>query len=146
MFTFMSVYPTAAVMDKGFFSTKNVNAMLSPKHHVDFIIAVPFTSKFALGLAESESRDIDTLSNTIVHGGESLRAVTKLRRWNSGHKVYTHVYFNARKANGTREDLYARVALLRKQAIEQPEKYAGNTEHTKYLIIRRPEKKGMDLP
>jgi hypothetical protein len=49
--------PMVAVMDKGFFSTKNANAMLSPKHHADFIIAVPFTSKFALGLVESESRD-----------------------------------------------------------------------------------------
>jgi hypothetical protein len=36
-----------------------------------------------------------------------LRAVTKYRRWNNDHKVYAHVYYNARKAQGTREDLYA---------------------------------------
>jgi transposase len=132
--------PMLAVMDKGFFSTKNVNAMLSPKYQIEFIVAVPFTSKFALGLVESEGKGIDTLNNTIVHGGESLRAVTKQRRWNNEHKVYAHVYFNARKAQGIREDLYTHVAVLREQAIGRPEKYAGSQEHTKYLIIRRSEK------
>ena len=132
--------PMVAVMDKGFFSTRNVNAMLSVKQHVDFLIAVPFTSKFAKGLVASEGKDIDTLSNTIVYGGESLRAVSKVRRWNSEHKVHAHVYYNARKAQGTREDLYAHVAVLRDQAIAQPEKHVNSAEHSKYLIIRRSEK------
>ena len=134
--------PMVAVMDKGFFSTRNVNAMLSAKQHVDFLIAVPFTSKFAKGLVASERKDIDTLNNTVVYGGESLRAVTKLRRWNGDHKVYAHVYYNARKALGIREDLYAHVAVLREQAIAQPEKCASSSEHAKYLIIRRSEKEG----
>jgi transposase len=132
--------PMIAVMDKGFFSTRNVNTMLSEKQHVDFIIAVPFTNKFARGLVKSERKDIDTLSNTIVYGKESLRAVTKLRRWNGDNKVYSHVYYNARKAQMIREDLYAHVATLKEEAISQPEKYVDNSEYMKYLIIRRSEK------
>jgi transposase len=132
--------PIIAVMDKGFFSTKNVNAMLSDGQHADFTIAVPFTCKFAKGMVESERKDIDTLSNTIVNGKESLRAVTKLRQWGKDHKVYAHVYYNARKAAGIREDLYAHVAALKEQAAERPEKCAGDPEFTKYLIIRRSEK------
>jgi transposase len=93
-------------------------------------------------LAKSERKDIDTLSNTIVCGKESLRAVTKSRRWNNKHKVYTHVYYNARKAQGIREDLYAHVAVLREQALERPERCADSLEHKKYLIIRRSEKEG----
>jgi transposase len=134
--------PMITVMDKGFFSKKNVNAMLSKQQHVDFIIAVPFTCKFAKDLVKSESKDIDTLSNTIVHGKESLRAVTKLRRWNNEHKIYAHIYFNARKAQGIREDLYAHVATLRDQAMEDPEQFVNNSTYTKYLIIRRSEKEG----
>jgi len=132
--------PIIAVMDKGFFSAKNVNAMLSEKQHVDFIIAVPFTSQFAKGLVKSESKDIDTLSNTIVNGKESLRAVTKLRMWNNNHKLYAHVYYNARKAQGIREDLYSHVATLRGEAMNKPEKCVGQSEYEKYLIIRRSEK------
>ena len=132
--------PMIAVMDKGFFSAKNVNAMLSGKQHMDFIIAVPFTSKFAKDMVISEAKDIDTLNNTIVYGKESLRAVTSYRRWNANHKVHTHVYYNARKAQGIREDLYAHVATLRSRAKEQPEKYVNDNDYTKYLIIRRSEK------
>jgi transposase len=132
--------PMVAVMDKGFFSTKNVNAMLSEQQHVEFIIAVPFTNKFAKGLIKSESKGIDTLSNTIVTGKDSLRAVTKLCPWNKDYNVYAHVYYNARKALGIREDLYAHVAVLKEQAMERPEKYVNNQEYTKYLLIQRSEK------
>lgn len=132
--------PIVAVMDKGFFSAKNVNAMLSAEQHVDFVIAVPFTSKFANELVNGERPCIDTLENTIVCGGESLRAVTKLRCWSNSHKVYAHVYYNAKKAQGIREALYARVAMLREQAIACPEQCAGSAEHAKYLIIRRSSK------
>ena len=132
--------PMVAVMDKGFYSTKNVNAMLSERRQVDFIIAVPFTNGFAKGLVKSERKDIDTLNNTIVYGKESLRAVTKHRRWNQHHKIFAHVYFNARKSQGIREDLYAHVALLRERAIEQPEKCINDQDYIRYLIIRRSEK------
>lgn len=128
------------VLDKGFFSAKNVNSMLSEENHADFIAAVPFTSKFAKEMVKSEKKDIDTLSNTIVTGTDSLRAVTKYRSWNTHHKVYTHVYYNARKAQGIREDLYAHVATLREHAMQQPEKCVHKPEYTKYLIIRRSEK------
>jgi len=110
---------------------------------VDFIIAVPFTSNFAKDLVKSERKDIDTLNNTIVYGKESLRAVTKHRRWNQNHKVYVHVYYNARKAQGVREDLYTHVALLRERAIDQPEKCIDDPSYTKYLIIRRSEKESI---
>ena len=135
--------PIIAVMDKGFYKEKNVSAMLSKEQHIDFIIAVPFTTKFAKDLVRSESKDIDTLRNTIVSGNDTLRAVTKLRSWNRSHQVYAHVYYNAKKAQGIREDLYARVAALRDEAVLNPKKCAGEPDYDKYLIIRRSEKGGI---
>ena len=132
--------PMIAVMDKGFYSAKNVNTMLSERQHVDFIIAVPFASKFAKDIVTSEAKGIDTLSNTIVYDKESMRAVTRVRRWNASFKVHVHAYYNAKKAQGIREDLYAHVATLRAQAKEHPEKCANDGAYSKYLIIRRSEK------
>jgi transposase len=63
-----------------------------------------------------------------------------LQKWNKEHTLYTHVYYNARKAHGIREKLFAEVAILRDQAMLQPEKYVNNREYTKYLIIRRSER------
>jgi len=125
-----------AVMDKGFFSTRNVNAMLSRQKKIDFLIAIPFNSKFAKDLVKSESHSIDTLNNTIVFGGkESLRAVTKLCSWTDDHNLYAHVYYNARKAQGIREDLYTHVTILKELAQQRPEKYAKNLDYTKYLTF-----------
>jgi transposase len=129
--------PIIAVMDKGFFSAKNINMMLDEQQQIDFIIAVPFTCNFAKEAVENERKDIDTLCNTIVNGKESFRAVTKERKWNNDRKVYTHVYYNARKAQGIREDLYIHVATLREKAVEQPEKCLGDSGYIKYLIIEK---------
>jgi transposase len=132
--------PIITVMDKGFYSKKNVNLMLEGQALIDFVIALPFTCGFAKDLVKSERKDIDTLSKTIVTGGESLRAVTKILMWNDSRDVYAHVYYNARKAQGIREDLYTYVATLREKALEQPDKCIGGSEYEKYLVIGKLKK------
>ena len=84
-------------MDKGFFSTRNVNAMLNGPEPTRFVIAMPFTSKFAQKMVESERKDIDCLDKTLVIGEQSLRAVTKKRAWGKECQLYTHVYYDAIK-------------------------------------------------
>ena len=132
--------PMRAVMDKGFYSAKNVSAMLGGKPPVDFIVAVPFTNNFAKELVESERKSIDTLNNTILSGKESLRAVTKSCRWNAQHRIFAHIYYNSRKVQGIREDLYTLVATLREHAMKEPEQCANKADYTKYLNIRRSDK------
>jgi len=131
--------PTLAVMDKGFYSAKNVNAMLKGKGAVRFVISVPFTASFAKKLVHSERKDIDQLQHTIVVGGESIRAVTKRRSWSSTAEVYAHVYYNAMKAARLREELYAHVTALKEQAQANPAKAQQDEACVKYLIIRKSE-------
>ena len=130
------------VMDKGFFSTRNINYMLKNTGNgpVKFLISVPFTAAFAKKQVESERKDIDSIENTILINGSSLRAVTKERMWDKDHMLYTHIYYNAKKAQGIREYLYATVALLRQKAIANPEKCLDDEACQKYLIIRKSEK------
>lgn len=131
---------TLVVMDKGFYSTSNINVILDDPSDIRFIIAVPFTAGFARKQVESERKDIDCLQNTIVSGGSSVRGVTKLRSWNKDHKLYTHVYFNAMKAMNLREELYAHVTVLKEQAEVNPAVAMQKDEYTKYLSIRSSEK------
>lgn len=132
--------PVLAVMDKGFFSRKNVTAMLGDKKIKKFIIAIPFTSSFAKQQVAGERKDIDSVQNTIVVNGDSMRAVTKVRAWNKEHNVFTHIYYSAKKAFYRREELYAHVAILREKAEKFSAQYANDSEYTKYLTIRRSEK------
>lgn len=130
---------TLVVMDKGFFSTRNVNAMLNRPEPTRFVIAMPFTSKFAQRMVDSERKDIDCLDKTLVIGEQSLRAVTKKRAWNKDHQLYTHVYYDAIKGAKIREELYAYVAALREQAEADPVVAQADDESLKYLIIRKSE-------
>ena len=130
---------TLVVMDKGFFSTRNVNAMLNSPEPTRFVIAMPFTSKFAQKMVESERKDIDCLDKTLVIGEQSLRAITKKRAWNKEHQLYTHVYYDAMKGAKIREELYAYVATLREQAETDPVMAQNDGESQKYLIIRKSE-------
>ena len=137
--------PVTVVMDKGFFSTKNINYLLgdSGRNPVKFLISMPFTSSFARRQIESERKDIDCAEKTIVVNGISMRAVTKVRAWNKEHNVFTHIFFSAQKAAAIREDLFAEIAMLRQKVTLDPEKYIHDEECTKYLIIRKSEKQDL---
>ena len=112
------------VMDKGFFSKANVDAMLASEKPLRFIIPVPFTAKFAKNQVHSEKKDIDRVENTIVSGKDSVRGVTKVRAWGNGSSLYTHIYFNARKAAQRKEELYAHV-YVRENVIERELETSG---------------------
>lgn len=131
--------PTLAVMDKGFYSKRNVNAMLNRSNPIRFVIAIPFTSQFAKGMVASERKDIDSLQHTLVIGEDSLRAVTKERAWSEKHRLHTHVYYHAMKALKLREELYAHVTVLKDRAIADPKAALTDELCKKYLMIRKSE-------
>jgi len=126
-----------AGMDKGFYSKRNVDNMLSGDSEKRFIVSVPFTSGFAKKQVESERKDIDRIRNAVVVCGESMRAVTKERAWSHGRNVFAHIYYAPGKAFRRKEDIYAHVAALREEAEAEPEKHAADDEHRKYLAIRK---------
>jgi transposase len=65
-----------------------------------------------------------------------MRAVTRLHKWSGEHQLYTHIYYNAKKANGIRESLYSHVTTLKEYAEQNPKKCENNPKHTKYLKIQ----------
>ena len=125
------------VMDKGFASKKNIDAMLADKEGLRFLIALPFTMKFAKSQVDSERKDMDALKNAITIGGDILRGVTKTRAWDAANKVTTCVYFNPVLASQRKNQLFGYVADLKEKAEGEPfnEKYTA--EYEKYLAVRR---------
>ena len=128
------------VMDKGFFSTKNVNDMLDGALKSNFLMALPFTLKFANAQVQSRQGKIDVLENTIVLGRDVLRGVTEERSWNNKHKVYAHIYYNALKAAEARDNIYGYVTELAKLAKSNPKDKEHSKEFKKYLSIRKSKK------
>jgi transposase len=127
--------PLLLVMDKGFFSKANVNALLAEKD-IRFIIPVSFTAHFAKDQVNSERKDIDSLANTIPQGGSSVRGVTKQRSWSKSVKLHTHIVYNALKAFKAKDELYTHVTKLKDLALTNPLDKRYKTDFDKYLIIR----------
>jgi transposase len=128
------------VMDKGFASKKNIDAMLADVDGMQFLVSLPFTMKFAKQQVESERKDIDALENTIVISGDVLRGVTKLRSWDLAHKLTTCVFFNPLLTSHHRNELFGFVAALKETALADPHNAKLADEFTKYLCIRSSEK------
>ena len=131
--------PLLIVMDKGFFSAKNINTMLS-SDGLRFVTAVPFSASFAKNQVISECKSIDCIENTFVLGSDSIRGITKLRSWNRNCKVFVHIYYNAVRAMKAREELYAHVSLLKDSAKKDPATAMLQDECKKYLLIRQSKK------
>jgi transposase len=83
------------VMDKGFFSDANVDAMYGA--HMKFAVGVPFTTDLACESAESVRDGIVGFANYRRVGEQDLYVSGGLRSW-KGRRCYVHVYFNAKKA------------------------------------------------
>jgi len=81
------------VMDKGFYSAENINAMLNVEWPVNFVIAAPFKSKLTETLVESARDGIDDVENVIVIGNDSMRGMSKVIAWGD-HNIYAHIYFS----------------------------------------------------
>ena len=133
------------VMDKGFFSAKNVNMLLREdegKPPYRFLMPVPFTSKFAKGQVESERKDIDSIDNVILTNGAPIRGLRKLRAWGDGTKLNAHVFFNPEKAVKERNELFGYVTSLARQAAVDPFNEKLAAEYSKYLIVRKSQQTG----
>lgn len=94
--------------------------MLNRQEPIRFVIAMPFTSKFAQKMVDGERKDIDCLDKTLVIGEQSLCAVTKNRAWDKDYQLYTHVYYDAMNGAKIREELYAYVTALKERAEADP--------------------------
>ena len=127
------------VMDKGFCSKNNVDAMLDDEDGIRFLLAVPFTMAFAKNQTDSERNDIDSVDNTIVIGDDTIRGVTKERSWGTKHTLYTHVFYNAELACQTKNRLYGRVAELKAAVIKDPVNPKRDKDANKYLIVSKGE-------
>ena len=131
---------TMIVMDKGFYSAKNVNMLLGVGEVAfpcRFLLSVPFTNKFAKNQLVSERKDIDSLNNVILTSGAPIRGICKLRSWGDGKTLNTHVFFNPEKAVKERNELFGYVSLLAKRAAVEPDNEKLSAEFKKYLIVRK---------
>jgi len=130
--------PILTVMDKGFFSEKNVAMLLGKK--VPFLISVPFTGTFIRQQVSELRNTIDQASNMIRTRDGSILGVRRECIWGStGQSLNIHVFHNQQAALKEKRDLYEYVSDLREFVLGNHHKRMPQKDIDRYLIIHKPE-------
>lgn len=127
------------VMDKGFYSEKNINAMLEKR--IGFTIAVPFTAGYAKDLVDSAKESIGSPANSFMINDDIIQFSSKLVS-KKGKRLYTFVYYNERKYIDEKEALIKKIILLEQELINGSKNIDNGGECLKYLVVRK-SKKGL---
>ncbi len=124
------------VADKGFYSGKNVQ-ILAERHRGDeFLIAVPFSNKWAKELVREERGRIERAANLIKTSGSPYRGVSRPVSL-FDLQLTAHVLYNPECALSERNELYSHVAWLKDMAESGKKTSAFQREIEKYLSVRK---------
>ncbi len=128
------------VMDKGFYSEDNVDAVYKRRMH--FLASIPFTASLSLDAVERHRND-----EMISHRhyccvlGDELYADTELMEW-KGHRCHLHIYFDSLKAVLDEKKSSHRIL------IEYEEFCFGNTvkgkqkDYERFFMVKETPKRG----
>jgi transposase len=124
------------VMDKGFYSQKNLLYLLKNDKKHKFLVAVPFTTCIAKELVElNKSKFNENLSFKV--GQDILTSYSIIKNFNIHNKLKYHVYYNHFKYENARQNKKNISLLLADEAQSDPLKYKNSNEHKKYLTFTK---------
>lgn len=142
---FLGVSHIHFVLDRGFYSQGNIDALLACRHH--FTIAVPAGRKWVEEMIEEHVESVASPSNYREVGeNEALYMSTKLYKWGEeGRRTYVHLYYNASRA-GEEYDRFTFRLLRIKRDLELGKISESDRErYSRYFIIKDTPKRGRSV-
>ena len=143
-FKALSVKPIHYVMDKGFYSKKNVDELFAARDK--FLVSVPINNKWV-------QRVVDDIHDKI-HGPEGYRKLdneilyvhSRLHSWGeSKRRCYIHLYYNAR-ARADAVDQFNEELFRYKRELESGEQIAAHQEaYDTFFILKTTPKRGLKV-
>jgi transposase len=121
------------VLDKGFFSIKNINKLLYNFNNKKFNISVPIKHNFIKQLI-SEYKNKFNANYAFYTGTDVLYGTTINYSWDKKNDLFLHIYFNEHHYNKSKEDILSTMMMLKHEAEQNPKIYRNSYEHKKYLI------------
>lgn len=128
------------VMDKGFYSEKGINALLTKR--TKFSIGVPFSTSMAKEAALECIADIRNPSNAIEVNGQLIYAKTSLINMHD-RRAYIHVYFDEKKQTAMRTNFIQKLLNL-EEGLKKGHVKPNDKTVQKYLTLRN-SKNGLNI-
>ena len=133
--TSLTISDMMLVMDKGFYSQRNISFILNDGY-TKFMVAATFTSAFVREQVEEVRQEIYRAENAILIGNDIVFGVTREVKWKD-KDIYAHIYYNAVGAAIDRSELYGEAASLAEHARADPLSDKLAAKYKKYLIIKK---------
>ncbi|MDR2411774.1 MAG: transposase [Candidatus Peribacteria bacterium] len=125
------------VLDRGFYSKKNINYLLFSNDKADFLISVPGTTLLKNELIEEHKYIFDNIIYAIDINNDKLFGITKCIKWDKSKNLYAHIYVDPVKNDSSRRKIIDDFNLMYNNAIKEPEKYINDRDYRNMLIFRK---------
>lgn len=128
------------VMDKGFYSKENVDAMY--KRRIRFVVGVPFTASLARDAVERHRGDGMTSYRHYCNVlGDELYADSELYKW-EGRRCYLHTYFDSLKAALDDKRFSHRVLMEYEELVSGNTCKAHQKDYERFFTVKETPKRG----
>lgn len=130
------------VMDKGFYSAKNIDDLYA-KHH-RFAVGVPFTTDFAKAAVDENREDMDTYEHYHNIMGDELYATAKLIKW-KGHRAYVHTYYDSLKAELDNKKFSHKLLVCHDELVNGKRLKENAHFYAQFFFIKETPKRGIQV-
>ena len=134
--------PLSVVMDKGFYSDKNIDELYA--NHYKFTVGVPFTCAFAREEVRKLKDKIVLPQNLLEINTDNVFAYTELIKWN-GHRCYVHVYYDNLKQASDVQKFYVKLKDCYNELYEHKEDKRHQKFYDEYFIVKDHPKRGRQI-
>ncbi|MDR2612226.1 MAG: transposase [Deltaproteobacteria bacterium] len=127
------------VLDRGYYSKKNLLFMIESKFKHKFIISIPATTNLKYELIDKNINIIDNINYYINYNDELLYGTTQRIKWEN-HYLYAHIFNDYNKIHNYRPQIINDINSLYSLALEDPESFLKLEEYKNYIIIKKNNK------
>ena len=139
---FLNIDQLRLVMDKGFFSKRNIDDLFDNK--MKFTIAVPFSNKFAKDQIEMIRDTITDHKNLIKINDQNLFHSSCSTKWGK-KRVYVHVYYNELAALTDYDSFLNKMSQWEEELKTDKLIEAHKIHYESYFIVKNTPKRGRQI-
>jgi transposase len=128
------------VLDRGFYSKKNINYMSFSEYKSDFIIGLPATTTIYNDLVEEHSYIFENISYAFHYKGKTIFATTKKIKPYDNISLYAHIFSDPSKVDANRDIIVDEITTMYNNAMSDPLSYINDPDYRYALTFRKSSK------
>jgi transposase len=127
------------VLDRGFYSKRNIDFLLFSQHKADFIMGLPATTLLYNSLIDEHLHIFDDINYAFQYNGDTLFAATKKVKWQNKY-LTAYIYVDPTKNDNNRNTIVNEMLMMYENACEDPQNYVDDPDYSFALKFRRSSK------